>query len=212
MLELPLIYPITDRRLSGLTHAEQVRRLIDGGATLVQLREKDLGPGEWLEDAREAAAIARSSGVKLVINDRVDLALVLDADGVHLGQTDLRPEDARRLLGDDKLIGLSTHSIEQVKEARRLPVDYLGFGPIYSTATKSDHDPIVGLDALAAAVHAAGELPIVAIGGITGSSVPAVIAAGAASAAIIGDLLDRRHDIAARYRELTSIAEQVLNI
>src|SRR5215210_4723475 len=125
----PKLYPITDVRLSGLSHAEQVARLGVGGATLVQLREKHLSPREFYDEAEESLGVARKLGMRLIINDRADIALALRADGVHLGQDDLQPEAARRLLGEEAIIGFSTHSLEQAREAARLPVDYIAIGP-----------------------------------------------------------------------------------
>jgi thiamine-phosphate pyrophosphorylase len=107
-LELPKIYPITDVRLSGLSHAEQVKRLIDGGARFIQLREKHASPKDFYESASEALKIARENRVKIVINDRVDIALALKADGVHLGQDDLPPAEARKILGEKAIIGRKT--------------------------------------------------------------------------------------------------------
>jgi thiamine-phosphate diphosphorylase len=114
--ELPQLYPLTDAALSGLSHAEQVERLMDGGATLIQLREKDLSPVEFYRQAKAALGIARQRRVRIIINDRVDLALALRADGVHLGQSDLPPLAARRLLGENAIIGLSTHSADQARQ------------------------------------------------------------------------------------------------
>ncbi|MFL6282273.1 MAG: thiamine phosphate synthase, partial [Pyrinomonadaceae bacterium] len=133
--ELPKLYPITDRRLSGLSHAEQVARLIDGGATFIQLREKHLSPREFYVEAEEALRVARARGVKLIINDRADIALALGADGVHLGQDDMPPEAARSLLGGGAVVGFSTHGVEQAIAAARLPVDYIAVGPIFKTAS-----------------------------------------------------------------------------
>src|ERR1043166_485859 len=124
-LQLPRIYPVTDRRLSGLSHREQVVRLADGGATLIQLREKEDEPRNFFNDATEALRVARSAKARLIINDRVDIALAINADGVHLGQTDIPVEAARRLLGANAIIGFSTHNLEQVKAALDLPIDYL---------------------------------------------------------------------------------------
>ena len=147
-LILPRVYPITDRRLSGLSHAEQVRRLILGGATLIQLRDKDASPCDFYRQAADALEIARKHNVKIVINDRVDVALALRADGVHLGQTDLPPEAARRLLGESAIIGFSTHNQTQAFVAAKLPVNYIAFGPVFRTSTKENADPVAGLAAL----------------------------------------------------------------
>src|SRR5437879_3913067 len=118
------LYPITDTRLSGLSQAAQVAQLIEGGATLIQLREKYLPAREFYQEAQEALRLARSRGSRIIINDRVDIALALKADGVHLGQDDLPPVAARKLLGADAIIGFSTHSAEQARTAIAMPVDY----------------------------------------------------------------------------------------
>ena len=123
MLPPARVYPITDTRLSGLTHAEQVARLVRGGATLIQLREKHLPPRVFFEQAEQAIAVAHANGARIIINDRVDIALALAADGVHLGQDDMPPAAARALLGDQALIGFSTHTLQQTIYARDLPID-----------------------------------------------------------------------------------------
>ena len=187
--ELPRVYPITDNLLSGLSHAEQVKRLISGGATLIQLREKHSSPREFYDDARAALITARESNVRLVINDRADIALALKADGVHLGQSDLPAEAARRLLGERAIIGISTHDLAQVKLAARMPVDYVAFGPIFATATKGNPDPVVGLNALREARAILSSLPLIAIGGLTIHNAPEVFASGADSVATIAGLL-----------------------
>ena len=188
-INLPKIYPITDTEISGLSHSEQVKRLIEGGATLIQLREKRLPPRAFQSDAAIAISIARAAGVKIIINDRVDVALALGADGIHLGQSDLPVKSARRLLGDDALIGFSTHNFEQVQEALALPIDYLAFGPVYSTTTKINPDPVAGLTELARIRAAAGSTPLVAIGGINSSNIHEVFKSGADSAAVISAIL-----------------------
>src|SRR6266404_6779303 len=178
-LQLPVIYPITDRRLSGLSHREQVARLIDGGATFIQLREKEAAPREFIDVAVEALRIARAANAKLIINDRVDIALAINADGVHLGQTDIPVEAARRLLGMNAVIGFSTHNLEQVKAARNLPIDYLAFGPISPTTSKENPDPVAGVAALTKVKNLVGSLALVAIGGIESNNLSRVFAAGA---------------------------------
>lgn len=195
------LYPITDVRVSGLSHAEQVARLSAGGATLVQLREKHLSPREFYLEAREALRVARERGVRLIINDRVDIALALRADGVHLGQDDLGPEAARRLLGQSAVIGFSTHNLEQAREAARLPVDYIAIGPIFPTSSKENPDPTVGVQELRRVREAVGPIPLVAIGGITRRNARSALSAGADSVACIGDLLARPDEIKERTRE-----------
>jgi thiamine-phosphate pyrophosphorylase len=183
------LYPITDVRISGLSHAEQVARFSAGGATLIQLREKYLSPREFYGEAEAALRVAHSRGARLIINDRVDIALALHADGVHLGRDDLSPSLARRLLGEGALIGFSTHNVEQAHAAADMPVDYIAIGPIFSTATKADPDPVVGLDGLRRVREVIGGIPLVAIGGITAQNAPRVISAGADAVAVISALL-----------------------
>ena len=187
--ELPKLYPITDRRLSGLSHAEQVARLSDGGAGVVQLREKNLSPREFYREAEEALRVARARGVRLVINDRADIALALGADSVHLGQDDMPPGAARSLLGDKAIIGFSTHSVAQAIEAARLLVDYVAIGPVFATSLKENPGPAVGLEGVARVREAVGQARLVAIGGINEENARAVLDAGADSVAVISALL-----------------------
>jgi thiamine-phosphate pyrophosphorylase len=162
-----------------------VRLLSLGGASLIQLREKQMPALEFYEQARAA----KRSGVPLIINDRVDIAIAAAASGVHLGQDDLPPEAARKLLGPQAIIGYSTHSVDQAINAIKLPIDYLAIGPIFSTTTKSDTAPVLGLHDLRAVRDAIGEFPLVAIGVITLDNARDVIDAGADSVAVISALL-----------------------
>jgi thiamine-phosphate pyrophosphorylase len=189
------IYPLTDVRLSGLSHAEQVLRLSDGGANLIQLREKNLTPREFFKQAEEASHIARQRNVRIVINDRVDIALALEADGVHLGQEDFPPEAARRLLGDRAIIGVSTHNVEQARQAARLPINYLAIGPIFATSSKSNSEPALGLDGLRSVRDAIGDFPLVAIGGISHENALEVLESGADAIAVISALLANRNAV-----------------
>ena len=182
------LYPLTDRRLSGISHAEQVSKLCGAGATLVQLREKILAPLDFYREAAAALRIARDRGAKIIVNDRVDIALALKADGVHLGQDDLPPEAARRILGPDAIIGFSTHNLEQARLAARMPVDYVAIGPIFATSTKRGSDSPVGLQGLRLVRQAVGKVPLVAIGGITAENGQDVLSAGADAIAVIRDL------------------------
>lgn len=205
---LPTIYPITDARISGISHSEQVRRLIDGGGTLIQIREKYLSAGEWFAEANRSVKIAHECGVKIIINDRVDLAIAIGADGVHLGQNDLPPHAARRLLGPDAIIGYSTHTIEQARAATALPVDYIAFGPVFHTISKKDPDPTVGLQLLRRVRLGTGDFPLVAIGGINAGNLAQIFAAGANSAAMIGAILSKPTEIYGRMLDLTRITEK----
>ena len=202
ILELPKIYPITDVGFSGLSHTEQVERLAAGGATFIQMREKNLPPAEFFGQAITAVQLARQLSVRIIINDRADVALATKADGVHLGQDDLPAEAARRILGNDAIIGYSTHNLDQAKRALSLPIDYLAIGPIFATTSKTDTEPVVGLDGLRSVARIANRLPIVAIGGITFENVHAVIEAGATSVAVISALLAEKDSITERTRQL----------
>lgn len=154
------------------------------GVRMFQYRNKTASMGQAYEEAGHLASRARQLNVLFLVNDRCDLALAIDADGVHLGQADLPYHQARQLLGPEKYIGLSTHNAMQVEEADRLGPDYIGFGPIYTPAAKADHDPVVGLDGLKA-IRSLTALPIFAIGGIQAAHVRALVAAGANGVAVI---------------------------
>ncbi len=202
-LNLPKIYPITDARLTALSHAEQTARLLAGGADFIQLREKRAAPREFFADAARAVEIARAAGARIVVNDRVDIALALRADGVHLGQDDLPPEAARRVLGERAVIGFSTHSVEQAIAARRMPIDYIAIGPVFATATKENPDEVVGLEGVRAVRRAIGDFPLVAIGGIDFENAAEVLSAGADSLAVIKTVLTPPDLIAANFVTLT---------
>lgn len=203
------VYPITDTQISGISHADQVSLLADGGATFVQLREKNLPALDFYNEAKAALAIARQRGVTLIINDRLDVALALGAPGVHLGQDDLPPDAARKLLGATAIIGYSTHNVSQAIAAATLPVDYIAIGPIFQTGTKANPDPVVGLEGLRAVRKAIGSKHLVAIGGITEENAASAIDAGADSVALISGLLSGGPaSITDRYRALTRLLSQ----
>lgn len=159
------------------------------GVRLFQYRDKRATMKEAYEQALALRQAATEAGARLIVNDRCDLAMAVKADGVHLGQDDLPIGDARRVLQAKMIIGLSTHTAAQVREAAALKPDYIGFGPIFRTSTKADHDPVVGLDGLRAA-RALTTLPIFAIGGITADSVGEILAAGADGVAVISAVLN----------------------
>jgi thiamine-phosphate pyrophosphorylase len=203
-LAFPSIYPITDRAISGLPILEQVRRLIAGGAKLIQIREKGADVRSFMDDAAAGVRYARERGVRVIVNDRIDLAMVLEADGVHLGQDDLPPAEARRLLGPDAIIGYSTHTVEQARKAMELPIDYLAFGPVFPTSTKERPDAVVGTEVLSEIAKLAGKLPLVAIGGINESNLERTLSSGATSAAIISGLLSDPDRIEETLRRMLS--------
>ena len=199
---LPKIYPITDVHASGISHAEQVEKLIHGGANFIQIREKYSSPRDFYESAEKALNIAGKHNALIIINDRVDIALASKADGVHLGQDNLPPEHARRILGESAIIGFSTHSAEQAIEALSLPIDYIAIGPIFPTKTKKNPDAPLGLAGLTRVREAVGNFPLVAIGGIRAENLAEVFNAGADSVAIIGDLISDAADITRKMQQL----------
>lgn len=173
--------------MSNCAHEEIVQKLLAGGARLIQLRDKEASARELLDAARASLRLTQAAGAKLIINDRVDVALTSEADGVHLGQDDLTVEEAREILGDDKIIGISTHSIDQFRAALETTADYIAVGPVFPTKTKENADPVVGLE-LVRQARALTDRPLVAIGGITPERSREVIDAGADSVAVISAL------------------------
>ena len=185
---LPRLCALTDRRLAGgMSHDRIAEAMLRGGARWIQLREKELRPGPFLAQAAVAAALARAGRAILIVNDRVDLALAAGADGVHVGRDDLPAEEARALLGAGRLVGVSTHSVEEGIAASRLPVDYVAIGPVFPTTTKKDTEPVVGLDAVTRLAGAI-DLPVVGIGGIGPGNARSVLDAGASAVAVISAL------------------------
>src|SRR5258706_686736 len=187
-LFLPKLYAILDpEQTKGRAPDLALQQLLDGGAKMVQLRDKTMSAADFLALARAARAQTRAAGCQLIVNDRIDIALACDADGVHLGQEDLPLVVGRKLLGN-KWVGISTHDLEQAKEAERDGADYIGFGPMFGTTTKNTGYEARGIDSLKT-IRAAVNIPIVAIGGINEQNVQSVWQAGADSAAIISDIL-----------------------
>ncbi len=173
---------------------------IEAGVSLLQLRAKSLSLGPLLDLTDALVTLARPAGALVIVNDRADVARLAGADGVHVGQDDLSVADVRALLGPGALVGLSTHSADQVRAACREGASYVAIGPVFETRTKARPDPVVGLGGVEIAAGLARErgIPVVAIGGITLDRAPAVLRAGAASVAVIADLL--RGDPADRAR------------
>jgi thiamine-phosphate pyrophosphorylase len=186
MDRFPRLYAITDPGV-GASHVEQVRAFVAGGARLIQIRDKRAGGRDLYEVVCAALAVTRPAGALLVVNDRVDVALAAGADGAHVGQDDLPAAAAREILGPGRIVGVSTHTPAQAREADALPVDYVAFGPVFATGTKENPDPTVGAEGVARA-RAEVTRPLVAIGGITLERAPAVLAAGADVLAVISDL------------------------
>jgi thiamine-phosphate pyrophosphorylase len=187
-LKLPSLYAIFDPEQTKARATEAVlRALLDAGIELLQLRVKMMAPGSFFQLARTARTLTDSYACKLIVNDRVDIALACGDDGVHLGQEDFPLAAARKLMGD-RIIGISTHDLAQAREAERSGADYIGFGPMFGTTTKNTGYSARGVEMLRA-IRQGVSLPIVAIGGITEANVTAVWQAGADSAAIISDIL-----------------------
>jgi thiamine-phosphate pyrophosphorylase len=189
VLTLPRLYAILDRSQFGdaallMNAAEELRA---GGVTLLQYRNKSGGAREMLEEGRELTRRFGGS-MKLIMNDRSDLCLAADFDGVHVGQEDLSPEGARRVIGPKLWLGVSTHNPEQLREADLTSADYLAIGPVFATSSKMNPDPVVGLDGVRRARELTNK-PLVAIGGITRANARSVIDAGADSVAVISDLV-----------------------
>ena len=179
------LYLVTDRPLSlGRDIEEIVREAVEGGVTMVQLREKECPTGEFVALAKRLKALLAPLGVPLIINDRVDVALAVDADGVHIGQSDMPYDVARRLLGKEKIIGLSVENFSDLEVANTLDVDYVGISPVYGTPTKSDTAEPFGLEGLRRAVEMSVH-PTVAIGGMNAQTIGEVIAAGADGVAVV---------------------------
>ena len=191
---LPRVYPILDtatliaRRLTPLDAA---RAAIDGGARILQFRHKDGFTRAMVEEARKIAALCAGAGVLFVMNDRADLARLLDG-GLHIGQEDLLPADARAVLGEELPLGYSTHNLKQLREATAEPVDYLAIGPIFATGSKENPDPVLGLEPLPH-LRTLTTKPLVAIGGITLANAESVLATGIDSVAVISDLIPYLH-------------------
>ena len=193
------LYAIIDTALAPGPAPLVAEQLLRAGVRILQYRHKGPFTRQSWRECCALAELARSRKARFIVNDRADVALLCGADGVHLGQEDLPAEHARRLLGEGKIIGFSTHTVEQAREADRLPVDYLAIGPVFATTTKQRAEAVVGLETVWA-VRAAVRKPLVAIGGITLENAAAVIEAGADAVAVIRDLLVAP-DVEARARQ-----------
>ena len=202
------LYLITDRRSlpAGRDLLATVRAALCGGVRAVQLREKDLSAAELYPLARELRQLTREFSAKLLINDRIDLALAVDADGVHLGDHSLPIAVARQLLGEQRLIGVSTHHSKEVRRAAVAGADFVTFGPVYATPSKVPYGPPLGLEALATAcAHA--PLPVFALGGVTLTRLPELRAAGCDHVAMIGAILHAADPTAMAQRMLLALAD-----
>lgn len=197
------LYVVTDAGLSrGRSHRAVIEAAIIGGATIVQYREKHASTRQMIEEALELRDLTRRAGVPLTVNDRVDVALAVDADGVHVGQDDMPVALARRLIGN-KLLGVSVHSLSEALQAVRDGADYLGVGPIFATTTKPDAGPPIGLDGLRA-IRQHVSIPIVAIGGINQANAADLVRAGVDGIAVVSAVV-AADDVTAAARQLRAL-------
>jgi len=198
-LVLPRLYVILDAALLTVPETDCAQELATAGVRLLQYRNKRASARELFETSKKLLLLLSPLGVSLVVNDRPDVAAVAGANGVHVGQEDLGVEEVRRVVGGEKLVGVSTHNLEQFERAAASSVDYIAVGPIFTTGTKSNLDPVVGTQFIRE-VRPLTDKPIVAIGGITLQRAPEIIESGADSVAVISDIL-RAPEPAARARQ-----------
>jgi thiamine-phosphate pyrophosphorylase len=206
---VPPFYPILDTDAAanrGIGAVDAATWILEGGAGILQFRHKGFWSREVFESLEQVAELCQACGVPLVVNDRADLAKLVGA-GLHLGQDDLPPAAARRIVGTEALIGFSTHNEAQLRATAEEPVGYLALGPIFGTASKANPDPTVGLEGLSN-LRPLTTRPLVAIGGITRENARAVLEAGADSVAVIGDLFAEDGNIARRVTEWLRITER----
>jgi thiamine-phosphate pyrophosphorylase len=205
-MKLPRLYAIVDVSCFAMplrttaAIVDYARDLVAGGATLIQYRNKVGTTREMLDHAREVRR-ALPENVILIMNDRADVCIAAELQGVHVGQFDLSPEGARTVIGPHRILGVSTHNLEQLQQAAAGPADYIAFGPIFATSSKRNPDPVVGLDGIRAA-RAVTKKPLVGIGGITRANARSVIDAGADSVAVIADLLSSPAKVAEEFLRL----------
>ena len=203
-----LLYAVTDRHwLDGRTLYEVVKESLDGGATFMQLREKTLDEETFYQEAVELQALCKEYGVPFVVNDDVDIAVRMDADGVHVGQSDMEADDVRALIGPDKILGVSASTVEQAKLAEERGADYLGVGAVFPTGSKDDAEE-VSFETLKAICEAVS-IPVVAIGGITEGNTPELAGSGICGIAVISAIYAQKDILEATKRLKAVTAEMV---
>ena len=203
-----LLYAVTDRYWLGeRTLHDVVKESLDGGVTFVQLREKHLDQTHFLEEAKDLKMLCKAYNVPFVINDNVDIALEMDADGVHVGQSDMEADDVRKILGEDKILGVSAQTVEQAVLAEKMGADYLGVGAVFSTSTKKDASAISKerVKAICEAVH----IPVIAIGGITADNILTLKGSGICGIAVVSAIFAAK-DIEAATKVLKDRTEKML--
>ena len=204
-----LLYAVTDRAWIGTqTLYQQVEAALKGGATCVQLREKELDEAAFLQEAKELCALCRRYGVPFIVNDNVDVAQACGADGVHVGQEDMKAGEVRRRVGEDMILGVSVHTVEEARRAVRDGADYLGLGAVFPTSTKGDADQMPH-DTLRAICDAV-DVPIVAIGGLNRDNILRLSGSGVDGVALVSAIFGAE-DIEAACRELCALSEQMVN-
>ena len=202
------LYAILDPELAAGPLSDLSSQLAAAGVTLIQLRDKKSPAAQVLSRARELAALLTPLGVRFILNDRPDIAAIAVCGGVHVGQDDLPVEDARRIVGHSRWVGVSTHNLDQLRQAAATSSDYIAIGPIFPTSTKENPDPVVGLDFVRAARRLTSK-PLVAIGGIALESAGEVYRAGADSVAVIRDIVAAKNP-GERARQYLAVAEESL--
>lgn len=212
-LVLPRLYVILDAALLTIPETECARQLVDAGVRLFQYRDKEAFSDELLENSRRLAAELIPRGITFIVNDRADVAALAGASGVHVGQEDLAVRDARTVVGPNRLVGVSTHNRAEFEQAAAAPADYIAVGPIFSTSTKANPDPVVGTEFIRQ-IRPLTDKPIVAIGGITLERAAEVVRAGADSVAVISDILraGKPGDRARQYIETLETANPVTGV
>jgi thiamine-phosphate pyrophosphorylase len=205
-LVLPRLYVILDAALLKIPAKECAKSLVDAGARLIQYRNKRASGRELFETSRELAEYLNPLGVQFIVNDRADVAVLAGAGGVHVGQDDLGVEQARRVVGEDKWVGISTHNSGQFRSALQTSAEYIAVGPVFATGSKENPDPVVGVG-FVRETRGMTERPIVAIGGITLERASEVLNAGADSVAVISDIL-RAENVGKHARQYVDLLEQ----
>jgi len=201
------LHVLTDEQLSrGRTTVDVVRAALAGGATVIQLRDKTASTRRLLELGRVLRALTREAGATFIVNDRADVALAVDADGVHVGQDDLPAREARRIVGANRVLGVSASSVAEALQAERDGADYIGAGTVFATVSKPDAGAPIGLEGLAQIARAVA-IPVVAIGGVNAANAAECVAAGAAGVAVISAVVSA-DDVAAAARELREIVRK----
>lgn len=201
-----LLYAISDRTWlkEGESLADVCRRVLDSGATFLQIREKDLEPGRFAQEAEELRQLCQRRNVPFVVNDSVEIALSCGSDGVHVGQSDLRGRDIRALIGPDRILGISAGTVAEAKAAQEAGADYIGVGAVFGTSTKKDARNLT-VEALRDIVRAVS-IPVVAIGGVTAQNLPTLAGTGIAGAAVVSAIFSQS-DLTAAARTLRAAAD-----